>query len=431
MAFLLLLTTMAALGQQGNIEGRLYYHDNWPVGGATVVLVNQVSGTAVATTVTDSTGLYFFSGLYPGVYTLQISVQADEGGIDLADAALIMDYLNPNSQIVLSPIQLMAADMNKDGLVTQADKVAIVQFWAHNHSNAGGNGNGNGNNNHGAIATVEEEWVFLNTQILDTFIVTTDTSESDTTYYESEGSKRGDVDGAFEPQKKPGDVQYLSAEGYLSAQPGDLVRIPFKAIGMNDIRGFGLRIGYDASRLSAKGIEGLPEGAVFSIAEGYIQLAWMSVDDLPRSYTDGEVVFDILFTVRAASKGEIDPLTSLHGSHFIGSGGTKEMYASLSYPALMVSEDLGLVGQSYPNPANNHSRIGLQLLSDAEVGYCIMDLTGRVLLTAPSTTLTAGAHELSLDLASLPAGHYVAHLLLKGKSGEEMHISRQVSVAGH
>ena len=96
-----------------------------PLASSTVYLKSSDGTTTIATTTTDASGNYEFTGVAPGSYLLDASTTIAWGGLTLADYAIIRAFVTTGSP-VLSGIYWDAADVNDSGTVTLAD-YAIVR----------------------------------------------------------------------------------------------------------------------------------------------------------------------------------------------------------------------------------------------------------------------------------------------------------------
>lgn len=73
-------------------------------------------------------------------------------------------------------------------------------------------------------------------------------------------------------------------------------------------------------------------------------------------------------------------------------------------------ETAQLAMQVYPNPASGGARLQLTLPRAADVRLELTDLLGRSVRTLPTQRLSAGSHEVALDLTGLPGGMYALRL---------------------
>lgn len=428
--FILLLTNaQLASGQQSTLAGNLLYHDDWPIAGARVVLMDQNTGLAVDTVITDSAGGYFFSGVNPGSYSFDVSIQTQKGGIDLIDAIMIMQYLNPFGQTMLSPIQRLAADMNEDSQITYSDATAIILYWVYNSLSSYGFGYGQGNGNNSATSSSQEEdLVVYNSDDIDTILMNNDSTQSDTTYVESDGSKRGDVDGAFEPQKKPSPVEYLNSDGRIEAANGEHIIVPFKASGMQEVSGFGLHFSYDSTLMVPIRVIGLPEGAVWAFGHGSIAIAWVNASEIPFMYPEGATVFEVEFLLSENPQPSIGRFRNLDGSHILGSRGTKEFSPILTYPAIHTTNGIANISLPYPNPATEHTQVRIEAENNCSIGYHLRDASGRWVHSCEPVLYSKGQHEVPILLTGLAPGNYTIEFLGETMEGKQFRLIHRVAV---
>jgi hypothetical protein len=89
----------------------------------------QLTGTATTVVATDSNGHYAFFGIPTGNYQVQPSKQGDQGdGISVLDAVYILQAIAGSR--VLTPTQLLAADVTGNGTISTLDAVRILQLKA-------------------------------------------------------------------------------------------------------------------------------------------------------------------------------------------------------------------------------------------------------------------------------------------------------------
>ncbi|HAG15197.1 MAG TPA: hypothetical protein DCG69_01550, partial [Bacteroidales bacterium] len=88
----------------------------------------NANGVFVASSITNIEGIFAFSNLTAGEnYSVHFTTDLDPCGVNLADAYLLLNYLN--GKIELTDLQLKAADVNGDTQVNYADFSFIVSQW--------------------------------------------------------------------------------------------------------------------------------------------------------------------------------------------------------------------------------------------------------------------------------------------------------------
>lgn len=79
----------------------------------------------------------------------------------------------------------------------------------------------------------------------------------------------------------------------------------------------------------------------------------------------------------------------------------------------------------YPNPAAYNLNLGYTLPENAAVEFRIYDQTGRIVLSEPQGTQSAGEHRSVVDVSGLAAGWYVASLVAGNAIRNEMMVIRR------
>ncbi|HYF20062.1 MAG TPA: carboxypeptidase regulatory-like domain-containing protein [Ramlibacter sp.] len=98
------------------------------------VQVSVSAGTSTGGNTTGADGQFQFAGVPPGSYAVSAQRSAADAasGITTSDALAALKIavgINPNANgLKLSPFQVMAADINRDGKVTTADALAILKM---------------------------------------------------------------------------------------------------------------------------------------------------------------------------------------------------------------------------------------------------------------------------------------------------------------
>ncbi len=71
-----------------------------------------------------------------------------------------------------------------------------------------------------------------------------------------------------------------------------------------------------------------------------------------------------------------------------------------------ITSALVSLGQNYPNPFINSTRIDYELSESSDVSFDLIDITGKIVLRADLGTMTSGKHSYNLETNSLEAGIY-------------------------
>jgi len=103
-----------------SIYGTVSYNN---VGSTTMKLVNLTLSGGDTYGPTTNNGIYYFTGMVDGAYTIAATCSNTWGGLTSFDATLISRYLG--SIVALSPLQIKAADVNLSTTVTTFDATLL------------------------------------------------------------------------------------------------------------------------------------------------------------------------------------------------------------------------------------------------------------------------------------------------------------------
>ena len=80
---------------------------------------------------------------------------------------------------------------------------------------------------------------------------------------------------------------------------------------------------------------------------------------------------------------------------------------------------------SYPNPFQQATQIVIDLPWSADVAIDVLDVMGRLMLSVPFQTMTAGWNRsINLDGFTLPSGMYFYRIRVGGPAGVEVQVGR-------
>jgi hypothetical protein len=104
------------------------------------------------------------------------------------------------------------------------------------------------------------------------------------------------------------------------------------------------------------------------------------------------------------------------GDEFFNSLGT--YVGDLKISSLAVGEngrrDNNFLGQNFPNPYNDKTRIEYGIAEDAYVSISVHDVSGRTVMILKNAQMSAGEYHIELNKASIDAGIYYYRMSVKG-----------------
>jgi len=127
--FVLLALNFAAFSQNSIIQGQVTYGNvaSTPLAGVTVTLEDLV-GSVVTSTVSNSSGMYSFNIATSGTYTIKVSSNATAGGFNSTDALIVLKHFVNVSH--LTGIYLSAANVDQIVHVNSLDAFYIQRRFS-------------------------------------------------------------------------------------------------------------------------------------------------------------------------------------------------------------------------------------------------------------------------------------------------------------
>lgn len=382
-----------APGQKKKVSGRVKFAGtNRSIKNATVIFDSPDQGTFTLTTAEDGS---FTTELAEGTYTLRLDVTDPFVGVTAADAALVLRSTAGKKQ--LSTAQQKAADVNGDGrldlsdarLITEASVGKLDQFPAGNYF-------------------ASEESVHV--------------EGSDVTSLVIQAYSYGDVNLSGASSEQPGETpQTSSGQVTVSANIGEILRVPVSFDAAPSIGAFTIGIAYPASDLEYRGIVSQRDGVVSHVAGDTLKLAWFETDD-SEPVQSGPLSFSLEFEAKQAigsatltivseiadGSGTIVPV-----SPTLPSGIVTDAESEMDLPSTFVLHG------NYPNPFNPSTTIRFDLPQAAEVQVEIFDLAGRRVATTPIQAMSSGRNQtIQFDASALNSGVYFYRLKAHFASGE-------------
>jgi len=390
---LLAIISTTAL-KAANVSGKALYQDdvNRPIGFVTVVLKN-IDNNATLSYTTGADGFYEFTDVPKGNYSLTGTTNIASTGGTFYDAVLV--YLNIAKVIKLSPIQLLAADVNGNNKVEMGDYNLILQHILRNKPYPAG------------------PWKF----VISEFIVT-DMKAADAPPRGLGGTCSGDVGGTFVPTANSTPVLPVAQDGVINVSEGESFTTQILTHNDLSLSGAGLIINFPSELMEIESIEFKGADYEYNIENGQIRLVWGNPETTPIDFRDGEALITIHGVSTAAFKEGMTASLSMDGSTSLVSSSNNEV-SNLKFASPLIKFGKPTLKLSnYPNPFKNSTKLNIY---SPETGNAIIEVystNGQLVKRISAGELNAGFQEVNLDASQLAKGYYVCKIRIQGKTTE-------------
>jgi hypothetical protein len=385
-----------ALG--GNlVSGYVVYANpgNAPVNEGTLVLEGPLGSRK--TTNIGSAGNYFFTNVLDSSYIIRPTITKESGGITVADAQLINDYVTNSAP--LSGIYRDAADVTGDQMVLANDAQQTAKKAAGLAiTNSFDQGTGPGN------------WFALP----DTFQMSgSDLSRNITVL------SYGDVNGSFSPILRNGSVLEITSEGLPLAKPeaDHSYRLSVKVVNPSEIGSYQMRLQLPEGISVQKVSTSFDNQNLFFHQQGeFLTIVWYKAGPNPLSLHANEELVTIGVVGSPVSTERHLSLQVSGYQEFNDVNANLIGSIRLSIPGLLptLRSDKILV---YPNPNNGTFYIDFPFESMTGIASYIVDLSGKtVKLIDLSSHQNEKYPSALVETHDLPAGSYHIKTILPNKS---------------
>jgi len=393
-ALLLLAIISSSALKAANISGKALYQGDTlrPIGYVTVTLKN-VDNNSILVYNTGADGFYHFSDIPSGNYTLTGTTSIAGGGGTFYDAALVYLYLA--KVIGLSPIQLLAADVNDNGKVEMGDYNMILNHILRNKPFPAGT------------------WRFE----ISSFTIS-DLKAADVQPKGLGGTCSGDVGGVFVPTANSAPALPVAQEGSINVTGGEAFTTNILTHNDLSITGAGLVINYPSDLLQIESVEFKGADYEYNIEGGQIRLIWGNPDAAPINFNSGEAFITIHGTSTAAFKEGMSASISMDGStSLVNASNKNETNLKFASPLIKFGKP-SLKLSNYPNPFKNSTRLSIYA---PEAGKAIIEVystSGQLVKKFSAGEINAGNQEVNLDASQLTKGYYICKVRIQSATSE-------------
>lgn len=372
----LIMLGSSAFAQQP-IKGTVTYHEDptKPVPSVTVELWDEYG--VVQTTTTNPNGKYIFTNVPYGAYTVKaFTTPIEPGGIDTDDADMIWDYLY--NYLPLSPIELLAADVNRDTLVTIEDYYMLTNNWSNGF---------------------QPEWVFENVPVNHT--------GNKTNIPTMGGSSSGDVNGTFVPTGRNEEIAQVS---YYAKNFSTNFTVEVFAKDLYSASAMGLVIDYPEGVNINNVTSQMGELSDLKVKNNRIVATWVNGNN-EVSINANEPVLVISASANRSFNGSDIKFNVNNMSHFVSNGSAVKPEMSVPYLTVNGNDNLSY---SYPNPSSESTVIYFSLPSATKANLSIYNLNGQLVKNIINEEMSAGQHSVTLSVTDLQEGVYFYNLTTSG-----------------
>ena len=387
----------AAHSQTVNVTGKYIYHNDSqsPLSGVKVTLINQTN-QVVSTTLTDGDGIYSFTNVQAGDYTIKASSDQPSRGYSMKDCLSLLMYIS--GFLPLDNIQLLAADVDNNNVVDRTDLNLMIAAWARP-----------------SVVFPAGNWKFQTQHftVKGTKVASEeDSGGPDIPIPPSSGTSTGDVGSVYLPGSKPTTAISL-AFANTNSVINSVVELPVKITSSVPATGFGLSI---VCPVNFKINEVIPSisGLNVSITGQTITVDWLDPNMKPLNLENSTTLFVIK---GKPTDGNESTFTLGDNSHLISKSGDLVYSAKIELPILALQKNesfaFALKG-NFPNPFNGSTKIVYTLPASGTVEMKIFNIQGQLVATPVKGYQEAGLKELPFSGNSLQSGVYFCTISLKG-----------------
>jgi hypothetical protein len=355
-----------------------------PIKNATMVIKN-FSDTVIATTTSNTSGVYAFSAFPSGNYKMSITPAAPWGGVNSTDALAILNHF---AQLTtLTGINQAAADVNNSHTINGTDALFVMKRYS------------------GMISSFPSGDYLHHS---DTLIVNGNlvTNNLKMICY-------GDVNASNTPAKKSSTSVGLVHEGSIIAESFTEYDFPVRLKTGMQLGAISFGLYYPSQYLEIIGARLVNNVSGFSwtATQGLFKMAWCDINSLTIN-DDG-----IAIILRIKTK-DISGLTSEIAKDITSDCEFADPYAIpndmeiVSIPKI-TSTLLGIQTNNkksdlsvYPNPVNGKSKISFTLDKPGNIQISLIDIIGHQLSEITNSNYLAGMHKIDLQSSELKPGIY-------------------------
>jgi len=388
---IILMSTAQA--QTVNVTGKYIYHNDSqsPLSDVKVALMNQTN-QVVATTITNGDGIYSFTNVPVGEYSIKATTDKPSSGYTMQDCFSLLMHIS--GFLPLNTIQLLAADVDNNNIVDRNDLNLMMAKWTNP-----------------SVKFPAGDWKF-ETPHFSAKGTKNIKEDPDIPIPPASGTTSGDVGSVYIPGSKPTNTLNLSFVNTTNAI-NSYVELPVKITSSVPATGFGLSIECPSNFKIAEVIPSI-SGLNVTISGQTINANWLDASLKPIDLENNTT----LFVIKGKSTDGNESAFSLgEKSHLISKSGEIVYSAKIELPKLSIQKNesfaFALKG-NWPNPFSGSTKIVYTLPSSGNVEMKIFNIQGQLVAVPVKGFQEAGLKELPFSGNSLQSGVYFCTISLKG-----------------
>jgi hypothetical protein len=382
-------TISAQICPQYAIDGTITYDNNASTVMNNVTVQLWQGSAVVGTTTTNANGFYSFGNLTPGTYSVHASCNKPWGGVNSADALLILKHFAGIT--VLAPFKALAANVNADAAVNSIDALMAAKRFVNQISSfpAG-------------------DWLFqANTVSLGTTNATND----------FKANCFGDVNGSYTPPyvKTPPTVS-LNTTGVKEIKSYESFSLPINVTTSMKVGAISMVVFYPENLVEVEGVvvNNSASDVIYTAQNGELRISWYNMKEMTLSNMDALLSLNLKTkNISGVSAGEL-ALTLDGVSEIADRGAVAIQNVNLTYPKMVVASNEYSVS-NYPNPFRTVTEIVYNLPEDGKVTLTVYNVLGdQVAVLVNNVDQTANSYRVKFDGAALVPGVYTYKMEVKG-----------------
>jgi len=352
------------------------------------IAVKTFAGTTIASTTTNTSGVFAFPSFASGNYQMTISPVAPAWPWTPCNATDALGILNHFAMIApLSGIKMGAADVNASHTINGTDAMHVLKRFNY------------------LITTFPAGDVLYDS---DTVIVNGSnvTDNIRLLYF-------GDVDASFIPAKKSVSSLGLVIEGKVLVDSYTDFEFPVRLKTGMKVGALSLGFHFPTEYLEITGVRlaSSPAEVSWNTLDGTFRMAWADLNSL--TVADDEVMVIIsmktkdLTNLATGIELEICDDAELADPIAVPNDGAVIAIPAISTKSIGIGNEKGLTGLSvYPNPVTMNSVASFTLPGDGKIRLTLLNAVGTRMVELVDANLSSGNHRIPLKTAGLTPGMY-------------------------